>query len=58
MDIFKYVKKKYGKDIFTIVKLFESAKAKYTKILLDITFIKTCKTRAHNTNICKRKIIY
>ena len=39
----KYIKKKHGKDIFTIIKSFEPAKAKYTKILLDIKFIKTCK---------------
>ena len=56
-DIFQHVKKKHGKKIFTIVKSFESAQTKYTNILLDIKFIKTCKIRAHNTSIFKRKTV-
>ena len=39
----KYLKKKHRKYVFTIVKSFESAKAKYAKILIDIKFIKACK---------------
>ena len=33
----------HRKDIFTIVKSFETVKVKYAKILFDIKFIRTCK---------------
>ena len=41
--IFKHIKRKHGKDIFTVVKSFEDLKTKYEKILLDFKFLKTCK---------------
>ena len=42
-DIFKHIKKKHGKDIYDIVRSFETLKTKFEKVTLDIKFIKTCK---------------
>ena len=43
IDIFKVIKRKHGKDIYTLVKSFEKIKTKYMKTILDITFLKKCK---------------
>ena len=40
----KHIRKKHEKDIFDILRSFENLKTKYAKSLLDITFIKSCKT--------------
>ena len=42
-NIFKYIKKKHGKDIYNIVRSFENLKTKYEKTKLDIQYIKLCK---------------
>ena len=43
INIFKVIKKKHGKDIYTLVKSFEKIKTKYMKTILDIKFLKKCK---------------
>ena len=42
-NIFKYIKKKHGKDIYNIIRSFENLKTKYEKTKLDIQYIKLCK---------------
>ena len=43
-DIFQHIKKKHGQDMATIVRSFEQLKTKYMNIVVDIKFIKSCKT--------------
>ena len=43
INIFKVIKKKHRKDIYTLVKSFEKIKTKYMKTILDIKFLKKCK---------------
>jgi len=43
INIFKYIKKKHGQDIFKKVKLLEDLKTKVGKIQQDIEYVKTCK---------------
>ena len=43
IDIFKVIKKKHGKDIYTLIRSFENIKTKYVKTILDIKFFKECK---------------
>ena len=43
INIFKFIKKKHGNDIYTLVRTFESIKIRYEKTLLDIKFLKICK---------------
>ena len=42
-NIFKYIKKKHGKDIYNIIRSFKNLKTKYEKTKLDIQCIKLCK---------------
>ena len=42
-SIFKYIKRKHGQDIVTLVRSYESLKTKYMKVQSDIKFIKSCK---------------
>ena len=42
-DIFNHIRKKHGKDIYNIIRSFETLKTKYQKVILDLKFIKTCK---------------
>ena len=42
-DIFKHIIKKHGKDIYNMIRSFETLKTKYQKVILDLKFIKTCK---------------
>ena len=42
-SIFKYIKRRHGQDIITLVRSYESLKTKYTKVQSDIKFIKSCK---------------
>ena len=42
-NIFKYIKKKHGKDIYNIIRSFENIKTKYGNTKLDIQYIKLCK---------------
>ena len=42
-SIFKYIKRKHGQDIITLVRRYESLKTKYMKLQSDIKFIKSCK---------------
>ena len=48
INIFKVIKKKYGKDIYTLVRSFEKIKTKYMKTILDIKFLKQCKQEQLN----------
>ena len=46
INIFKVIKKKHGKDIYTLVQSFENIKTKktkYVRTILDIKFLKQCK---------------
>ena len=43
INIFKFIKKKHGNDIYTLVRTFENIKARYEKILLDIKLLKIYK---------------
>ena len=43
INIFKFIKKKHGNDIYTVVRTFENIKTRYEKTLLDIKFLKICK---------------
>ena len=42
-DIFKHIRKKHGKDIYNIIRSFETLKTKYQNVILDLKFIKPCK---------------
>ena len=42
-SIYKYIKRKHGQDIITLVRSYESLKTKYVKLQSDIKFIKSCK---------------
>ena len=42
-DIFKFIKRKHGKDIHNILLSFGSLKTKFEKTKLDIDYIKLCK---------------
>ena len=42
-NIFKYINKKHGKDIYNIIRAFENLKTKYEKTKLDMQYIKLCK---------------
>ena len=42
-DIFKYVKKKHGQDIITVIRSLEKTQRKFMKVSADIKYIKTCK---------------
>ena len=42
-DIFKFIKRKHGKNIYNIWCSFESLKTKFEKTKLDIEYIKLCK---------------
>ena len=42
-DIFKHIRNKHGKDIYNIIRSFETLKTKYKKVILDLKYIKTCK---------------
>ena len=42
-NIFKYIKKKHGQNIITVVRSYESFKTKYMKVQVNINFIKSCK---------------
>ena len=42
-DIFKFIKRKHGKNIYNIWCSFESLKTKFEKTKLDIEYIKSCK---------------
>ena len=39
----EYIRKKHGKDIYDIVRSFETLITKFVKVTLYIKFIKTCK---------------
>ena len=41
--IFKYIKKKHGQDIITVIQSLEKLQAKFLKVSADIRYIKTCK---------------
>ena len=43
INIFKVIKKKHGKYIYTLVKSFEKIKTNYMKTVLDIKFHNKCK---------------
>ena len=46
INIFKVIKKKHEKDIYTLVQSFENIKTKktkYVRTILDIKFLKQCK---------------
>ena len=43
INIFKFIKKKHGNDIYTLVRTFENIKTRYEETLLDIKFLKICK---------------
>ena len=40
-DIFKHIGMKHGKDVYNIIRSFETLKTKYQKVVLDLIFIKT-----------------
>ena len=42
-SVFKYIERKHGQDIITVVKSYETLKTKYMKVQSDIKFIKPCK---------------
>ena len=42
-DIFKFIKRKYGKDIYNILQSFESLQTKFEKTKLNIENMKLCK---------------
>ena len=42
-DIFKYVKKKHGQAIITVIRSLEKTQRKFMKVSADIKYIKTCK---------------
>ena len=42
-DIFKFIKRRHGKDIYNILRSFESLKTKLEKTKLDIEYIQICK---------------
>ena len=42
-EIFKFIKRKHGKDVYNILRSFESLKTKFKKTELDIEYIKLCK---------------
>ena len=52
-DIFKHIRKKYGKKINNIIRSFETLKTKYRKVVLDLRFIKTCKKEELTTTFAK-----
>ena len=43
--IFKYIKKKHGRNISDVLRLFKNLKTKYEKTLFDIAYIKWCKQK-------------
>ena len=43
INVFKVIKKKHEKNIYTLVRSFENIKTKYVKTILDIKFLKQCK---------------
>ena len=43
INVFNFIKKKHGKDIYTVVRPFENIKTRYDKTLLDIKFLIVCK---------------
>ena len=42
-DISKYIKKKHGQDIITVIRSLEKLQAKFMKVSADVRYIKTCK---------------
>ena len=42
-DIFKFIKRRHGQNIYNIWCPFESLKTKFEKTKLDIEYIKLCK---------------
>ena len=42
-DIFKYIKKKHGQCIITVIRSLEKLQTKFMKVSTDILYIKTCK---------------
>ena len=43
VSVFKYIKRKHGQDIITLVRSYESLKTKCMKVQSDLKFIKSCK---------------
>ena len=43
INIFKFIKKKHGNDIYKVVRTFKNIKTRCEKNLLDIKFLKICK---------------
>ena len=42
-DILRFIKKKYGQNVITVIRSLEQMQTKYVKIDADIKFIKSCK---------------
>ena len=42
-DIFKFIKKKHGQNVTTVIRSLEQMQTKYMKLNADIKFIKSCK---------------
>lgn len=42
-DIFKYTKKKHGKDVITVIRSLEKVQTKYGNVVADKKYIKICK---------------
>ena len=44
-DLFKFIKRKHGKDIYNTLRSFESLKTKFEKTKLDIEYISLCQQK-------------
>ena len=55
-DVFKYVKKKYGQDIITVIGSLEKMHRKFMKVSADIKYITTCKKERLTPTFAKLNI--
>ena len=53
---FKYVKKKHGQDIITVIRSIEKTQRKFMKVSADIKYIKTCKKERLTPTFAKGNI--
>ena len=53
---FKYVKKKHGQDIITVMRSIEKTQRKFMKVSADIKYIKTCKKERLTPTFAKGNI--
>ena len=55
-DIFKYVKRKHGRDIIMIIRSLEKKQRKFMKVSADIKYIRTCKKKRLTPTFAKVSI--